>query len=408
MTIQTAPRFSLAVLFILTALGCHTASRRPVQVNGAKECVRLLDHGQTREVPLTLARSKLRDVLRASGRLEPEVLKDPFGRDIGQFVRLNRPDGDVYIHHNVALLTESSLGDILLLPGETLEFVPWTETELIRGRKLTFRSAVPPPASHDLLEIYNWFVELPREKTITKADKTAFANTLDPVGKAKLLAKMQGGSLSGPANAAELPKWYADFKRIAFEEAKLLAPVLAMPKDQEYLNRLYGEALRKAPASRVLEVPVQLEAEDDGMPVAIMESAKAKQTEDKSQFDIFPVNLQTVVSIANRSRASLYVIERVTEGRTQTFILSAGYDVDGTPIPEIVPIPQTIVGGLFLFDGDRVMFSNPDNIPIVAASLLVNKQVVQPALARQRDAKCAKIPRFADRWNPLAAAQSGR
>ena len=70
---------------------------------------------------------------------------------------------------------------------------------------------------------------------------------------------------------------------------------------------------------------------------------------------------------------------------------------------DVVPIDNAVDRGLGVFDGDRVSISSIEDIPIVAASLQVNRHVVQPALARQRDPKCGK-----DRWHPLAASQAGR
>ena len=82
----------------------------------------------------------------------------------------------------------------------------------------------------------------------------------------------------------------------------------------------------------------------------------------------------------------MVVLERDIEGRSQTFIFSLGYDDEGEPISDIVNI-HDIRFGISLFDEDRVSLWSIDDVPIVAASLLVNRHAVQPAIERQRKTK---------------------
>jgi hypothetical protein len=376
---------ALAILAGLVS-GCQTAPIRPCTDRDSGCSVRILDRGHVCDIPVAMDRLKLRDVLRASGRLKPLD-----SEDVGQLIRLGRNGGDLFIHYNETLITDTSLGDILIDPRETLEFVTWTETELIRGRYSSLPPVAPPPASNEMHALFDWLKALPRTVEINPMAETRFNTSKDPLEKAILLNVLANVGLTNPTDAATLEQWRIDFKKKVFADSQQAARRKKHDIDQVYFNRLYANALNNPPSGQV-RIPVDVEVENEaGIPLPVKVFAEANFRNETKQYRITPPNTISVLQ-GTPSKASLIVIERPSETGTQTFILSRGYDTDGYPIDDFVRIHDAAPGGILLFDGDRVSLSNPDDIPIVKASLLVNKQVVQPALARQREGKCLKNP----------------
>src|SRR5262245_13424705 len=130
-----ARRIALAVLPLLV-LGCgHFHDRRaalaPASPQSTPPVVMHRPDGSPLEVPVSAKGLALADALRAPSALAS--IAELGDRDY-LFVVLDRDDGRTVISLTVAEST--SVGRLLLRPGERIALVPWAKTELARGLDL--------------------------------------------------------------------------------------------------------------------------------------------------------------------------------------------------------------------------------------------------------------------------------
>ncbi len=372
----------LATLF--GAIGCQT---RPFAHAHIPEKCAVFIEGCGRPptaVPISAERRTLRDALE-------KVIVDPVlnagGYPVLIFAHLNRPEGEYYVA--TELIPDTAAGDILLNPGEKIELVPWTETDLMRGLKQVKPSTVGPAPAYngDLFPLLEWYARLPKLIVVDEAFLDRF-KAADDVTRIFLLNSKIDNDIDLPATTSDIARWYFLFVAKAINVASTDRPMLVYQPEFDYLQGLYDARL-KGPNPVELKI-VGLDASGRNYP----ELVKARiSSEMLSEFGASNAvrRIALLTSIPQGEAESVGIVERSVDGRAMSFMLPIPNEPKkpkktelATTVKPATPIQWDALQIALVYDGDVLTAAPAENFPLVQASQLVSKNVVRPMVERRK------------------------
>lgn len=375
--IRLHPYLALCGL-VLALAGCRSLAPEVRQVTAKCRSVTFEGCGlRAKEVPVTAERRTLRDAF-ASVSVEPVL--NAGGYPVMLFARFVRPDADYFFA--TELIPNTAVGDMLLNPGEVIEIVPWTKTDLMRGlNEVAPPTATPAPAyAGSLVPLFTWYDSLPKRDAVLPIDRENFNKAQDDVARATLLSDLVGG-ISGvdpPATLGEVSAWVPHFERAALRKT-LQRPALVFQTDQVYLQSLYGRRLAEKK-----EVPLDVTVADE-TPARKSTVFRPTITADKlkkSSGPSSPPRVGDATLVPATEDEAVLVVQRLIDERLHTFVMPVLKEKNEKVNPN-TPIRWDVRENALIFDGDNFIITPPATLPVIQASEAVNRVILQPMSQRR-------------------------
>jgi hypothetical protein len=361
------------------AAGCRTPhADRPREPNAKHPVLEVCRDGESRRVVLRPERMKLRDVAAAAGTDAPAV--DAGGYPVPTLLRLTRPDGQHFVE--TWLIEETAVGDILLGPLDRLDVVPAHRTDLARGVDEVAPRPIPPPPTYvgSLDPFLEWYLSLPRTNWTParqRALRDRYTRAMDEVARAAALANEFKRSLDPlPTRPEDIGLWTNRLTRFLSDRVNNAErPDLVFTANQAYLRSVYGERLRQS-GSVTLDVSV----------ATVFGTVRQSEPPAVKSISgiITPVELKDLVATTSGKASAdpddtVVLLKRDVEGLETTFLLRQKH-------VSTKESRSAFYLNVLAFDGDEITVIQPEDVPVVRASQLVEEHVVRPALAcRSKD-----------------------
>lgn len=371
--------FGLIVAVLAVALGVTGCrSLQPVAPRSPERGAAVVFDGcghRVKPVAITAERRTLRD---AFAGMDPGPVLNAGGYPVVVFARLNRPEGEHFVA--TELITDTTAGEILLNPGERIELVPWTQTDLMRGLKEVTPPTVGPAPEYagDLTPLFDWRASLTLPFPV---DYEAF-DALDTEAERarELRAYLPGFNEKLPTTPAQFAQWSRAYERAARARAIVERPKWVFQPDVSYLRSLYNGRWKGQPPSLTLDVTAfdQFGVEYKKAPAPDWKKVERIWLTGFFSSTRLP-RLGLFTGIPGDDDAIL-AVERTVEGRVMSFMI---------PIPEKkndpkLPARSDVLDNALLYDGDVITVAPPENFPIVQASRRVTEHVIQPMIQRRK------------------------
>jgi hypothetical protein len=391
---------------VVAAAGCRShpvAAEKPFE-----KCQPVVFDGcgvSAKRVEVTPERLTLRD---AFAGLDVEPVLNAGGYPVLIFVRLVRPDGDYFIA--TELVPDTPVGDILLYPGERIELVPWTGTDLKRGLNEVSPPAVGPAPQYagSLRPLFEWYAKLPNTVPITKFDREEFEKLMnDEERRTWMEANIFVIPGPNPTTFAQYVEWSRRFEAKARRDALQERPTLVFSADLAYLQSLYGARLRGRESIKLNVVGLDSSGRKQSDPTYdLVESAMVTSSlasRRMPRIGNFRRISTSPVDVTTGRPLDIEVVERTVDGQPMVFMLPLPRPSDPkVKVDPSAPVISDVMENALVFDGDVITIAPPESFPIVTASQLVSQQVVQPIVQRRKlaERKCPKpglLPAQTDR-----------
>ena len=282
--------------------------------------------------------------------------KDVNDLDLEMLVILQRDDQTFYI--NSTAIENTECGQILIKPGETIEVLSWTKSDLFRGLKIGEPSklAIPPKDTGNIDAVFEWYKA--SSKKVTEKNIKAINEAKSKYAKAVALQNFaRNYTATVPVEPEELKAWgkqFIDSYTILLEERNRSQK--AILPDVPRIQSIYGiQAGTK---------DVSVEVNDERGKRTINQFSKLVNLDDN------PITVPTLDNFRGKTglgTLAVMELQRNFAGKNSTYLLSLeGKNSKGTYTPV-----GTMLTNACIFDGDRITLTLPSEIPIVKASLVM-------------------------------------
>jgi hypothetical protein len=350
-------RSCFMLLALLASSGCHICTsflcqQKTVEAPIAEKLVSLAGSiAKPGDYPLPELPT-IKKLLATSGGMV--VDKDVNGQPVEMFMRFRR--GNQYYFVSQTAIEETECGSILAKPDDKFEVVSWTKTDLFRGVKAAspWRVPTPPTDPGDMASLYQWYTQI--TGIDNRSHRKAIEEENDNYKKARLIKEKTRYSSSLPVEGRPdlLTVWGKKFID-SYTKSESALQHDGFVADLEELKKQYQ--IEKG--SRIVTVELQNEVGEKKIP----------QRASEVNFNSNSIRLPKIANITDKTGLGLLGIvslTRIIEGKESVFLISRRiYVKDDTYGPAGV-----LLSNANMFDGDKIVISLPQDVPIVRNSLL--------------------------------------
>jgi hypothetical protein len=355
-----SPLNMLLLFCAFTMVGCHCADRRAsnaVVVPTAVETMTIngaVAKPGTKPLPTPLP--TLRKALSAAGGVVPA--KDVNGNDLEMLVRLERDQTVYYI--NATSVENNECGELFVKPGDTIEVLSWTQSDLFRGQKsgVSAKLTEPPSDTGNMVDVFNWYKL--NSNDVSPTDEASFGKANSDYARAVALKSFATSYTANvPVDPGKLAEWGKQFLAVytkSLEEYR--STFKAIEQDNDQLRSIYQLPF----GSKNVSFEVVNEA-------GRMDLAKAPTRVDFGTDPVTVPKLDDYRDDTGLGTLAVLKLDRTVNGKASVFLLSVEVFSDvkkGTYTPV-----GTLLTNALIFDGDKITLTLPQDIPIVKASLVM-------------------------------------